>query len=258
MKKGELYVKHVRGSKYAFGYGKIFYKYPNGAKNYAVNDMSRIVDEIVEVRDEYSGRIIINEQKEIVTYRKTCHNQWMPYYVGTLSKEPKFEGIENNPRNLRPGLLWTGFASHHGSEYIFTITGKIYFKETFSDKDGSITTKKYLVRDVDEDLIERLKYFKIDSGRFHINEFGHVWAPVPEIVIKKFYRSNIIHVDDIHEQFRNMTPEQKNTIKIYSNSRYSNSEERWFPVYIGKYTEPLIINRQDRPHIINREEDIYI
>lgn len=256
MKKDDVYTKHVRGSRYGFSFGKLFYKYPGGGKSYAIGDWDKIVDDCCEIRGNTSGRLIINEEKEIITYKQEEEYKWVPYYVGKLDNKMRFEDIENNPENLRPGLLWTGFASHHGAKFNFTRKGNMYFKETTFDEDGQ-TTKKFKITDIDEEILERLKYFKIEPGAFHINEYGHIWAPVPKTLISEFYNTDIIHIDDIHKQFKQLTSAQKITISKYSEPRYnrnSHRQEMWYPIYIGKYTKPLKINREDAPHIISSED----
>jgi hypothetical protein len=257
MQKGEVYIKHVRGSRYGFSNNKLFYKYPGGGKNYVIGNWDSLIDDLIGVRGEYGGRIVINENKEVVMYKKTDIFEWIPFYIGKIDCEMRFEGIENNPRDLRPGLLWTGFASHHGSQFSYKINGRVFFRETTLE-DGVTVTRQYPVLDIDDELIERLKYFKIQPGRFYVNEYRHVWAPVPLNVIKQCYNDpEIIHIDDIHKQFSNLTSEQKNTIRKYSQDfRYNRTGEMWYPVYIGKYGNPINIKRPDGPHRITSEEDM--
>jgi hypothetical protein len=245
LKKGEVYNKHVRGSRYGFSNNKLFYKYPGGGKNYVIGSWEGLVDDLIDVRGEYGGRIIINENKEIVTYKQMEINKWIPYYIGKIECEMRFEGIENNPKDLKPGLLWTGFASHHGSQFSYKNDGRVFFRETTLEDEVTVT-RKYPVLDLDDELIERLKYFK------------NVWAPVPQSVVKECYNDpEVIHIDDIHKQFSNLTSEQKNTIRKYSQDfRYNRTGEMWYPIYIGKYDKPITIKRPDGPHIINSEDDI--
>lgn len=251
MKIGDLYLKHVRGSKYAFNYGKLFYKYPGGAKNHVIGDWSQLFEDICNVKQTQSGRVTINEEKEIVIYRKEANGSWRPYYAGQLNNEMTFEGIDNNPHNLRPGLLWTGFASHHGSKFNLQSNGHIYFKETYYDEDA-LTTKKYRVKNVDKDLIDRLFFLKGASGSFRINEYGHVLAPV-ELEVINNYNTDIINISDIKSQFKELTKYQKNTLRKYSApvyNKFTKKETSWYPIYIGKYPELMELSRKDRPHTI--------
>lgn len=260
MKKGDIYKKHVRGSRYGFSVGKLFYKYPGGGKSYAIGNWNDLVDDCCDVRGNTSGRLIINEKKEIVTYVQEKEFKWVPYYVGKFSNEMRFEDIENNPKKLRPGLLWTGFASRHGSKFHFTRKGNMFFKETVLNEDMQ-STNKYKILDVDDEILERLNYFKIEPGSFHVNEYGHIWAPVPKSIMNEFYNTDIIHIDDIHEQFKQLTSAQKLTISRYCEPRYNRSrrkQEMWYPIYIGKYSKPLEINRDDDPHIIDGDGDDWL
>jgi len=260
MKKGDLYLKHVRGSRYAFNYGKLFYKYPNGGKNYAIGDFSDLFEDLCTVKQSQNGRVIINENQEIVVYRKLDNDQvWMPYYIGRLENEIKFEGIDNNPNNIKPGLLWTGFASHHGAKFQLNLNDRVYFKEIYYEE-GAQTIKKYFVKNVDVNLIESLYYFKQGSGSFHINEYGHIWAPVDREVINNCYNTDIIKVSEIETQFKKMTNIQKRTIQKYSEQRYSKltkKDESWYPIYIGKYPLELEITREERPHTIVNPDYIF-
>lgn len=258
MKMGDLYLKHVRGSRYVFNYGKLFYKYPGGAKNYVLGDWSQIFADLCNVKQTQNGRVIINEEKEIVIYRKEDNGSWRPYYVDQLKNEMKFEGIENNPYELRPGLLWTGFASHHGSKFNLQSNGYIHFKETYFEE-GAQTTKKYRVKHVDEDLIDRLFFLKGNPGSFRINEYGHVWAPV-ELEVINNYNTDIINISDIKSQFKKLTKFQKNTLSKYSApvfNKFTKKETSWYPIYIGKYPDLMELSRKDRPHTIINPDDIF-
>jgi len=254
MDKGDIYPHHVRGSRYGFGYGKLFYKYPGGAKNYAIGDWSSLVDDCCKIKDKFNGRLIINEEKEMIVYKQKDGESWIPYFVGKLNNRVRFQGLENDPENLSPGLLWTGFASHHGAKFHLDMKDRIFFRETSYER-GAQVTRKYYVQNIDRDLIERLYDFKQGQGSFHINEFGHVWAAVDKEVIQEseFYHSDTIDVKDIQDQFKQMSDVQKHTINKYSQPRYSRLTRRrdsWYPIYIGKYTKPLKILREENPHII--------
>lgn len=260
MKMGDLYLKHVRGSRYAFNYGKLFYKYPGGAKNYAISDCSGLYDDLCDVKETQSGRLIVNEEKEIIVYRKHDEEDiWMPYYIGQLEDEVKFEGVDNNPEMLRPGLLWTGFSSHHGAKFHLNMNDHVYFQETYYEE-GAQTTKKYFVKNVDKDLIERLYFLKQGSGSFHINEYGHIWAPVDREVINECYNTEIINVSDIEAQFKQLSDIQKRTIQKYCKpiyNKFTKRHESWYPIYIGNYPKKLEITREDRPHTIIDPDNIF-
>jgi len=258
MKKGDIYTKHVRGSRYGFGFGKIFYKYPGGKKIYAIGNWDDLIEDCIDVRGNTSGRIIINEEKEIVTYVRQEDKSYLPFYVGKLKREMRFEEIELNPTNLRPGLFWTGFVSKHGSRYNYTQRGNFYFRETTVDEYG-MNTRKWRINGIPEDFLKRLQFFKIDPGSFRVNEYNHVFAPVPKIILQNFYNDDIIHIDDIHKQFReDLTSAQKFTIQKNSEqfiNKRTGKKEMWYPIYIGKYNDVFDVNRPNQPHRISNEDD---
>jgi len=256
---GDVYTKHVRGSRYAFNHGKLFYKYPGNRKCYVEGDWSELFRRLTEIKNYSSGRFIINENKEIVVYQKQGSNEWWPYYVGKLEEKMKFDGIENDPKDLKPGYLWTGFASKHGSKYHINKRNQIFFKE-FTREKGAEVQKKYFVKNADQELIDRIVQLKQqDWGSIHINEYNHVWSAVNKEVILNAYDEQ--HYKDMNEHFRSMTWEQKNTINKYSkewDNRFSNKKERWFPIYLGQLNGNLMIDREDEPHIIRKFDEDYI
>ncbi len=249
----------MRGSRYAFNNGTLFYKYPGGAKNHARGDCSDLIEDLCEVKEWPGGRVIINEEKEIVVYRQQDENSWIPFYVGQLENELEFEGVDNNPTDLVPGLLWTGFASHHGARYHLNQKRQIYFRETYWRDDVQVT-EKHFVRNVDQDLVDRVMMIKGGLGSFRINEYGHIWAPVFKETITRYYDTDILNVSHIHEQFRLMEDVQKRTIQKYSEPKYnprSRRKESWFPIYVGNYPEPLNIKREERPHTIINPDSVF-
>ncbi len=259
---GDDYYKHVRGSRYGFNNGKLFYKYPQThEKLFVEGDRPDLFNDLCDAKDHISGRFRINEEREITVYRKEGADTWIPKYAGKATKDLGFEGIENNPKNLKPGLLWTGFASHHGSKYHITNRGKVYFKETYFDENGISTTKKYPVTDCPDDFKDRLLLFKQSAGSFRINEYDHVWAPVEQRVLKACAEeTEFISLDEIQEQFMSMTRPQNNTIRKYSKGRYNprtRQNECWMPVYIGKYSRKLTTKREHRQHIVIGHDEDY-
>jgi hypothetical protein len=246
MNKGEIYKKHIRGSRYIFSNNQLAYSFPNSQKIFSSTDCSDLFQDFIDIRGEISGRVIINERRDIVTYKKEAGSKYVPYYVGRLTKELHFKGIDNNPKNLKPGLVWTGFANHHGSKFIFKKKGTIIFKEPFKEKE-------YAVIHVEKEFIERLKFYKIDSGKIYINENKQVWAPVQRININQFYIDTIINKNEINNQLPLMSKEQKFSLDQYA--KYTNNgNDIWLPIYIGKYDELLEIDRKDSPYIISYEE----
>jgi len=249
MKKGDIYTKHVRGSRYAFNTECVFYKYPNRQKCYCQNFNDGLLEDLMEVKGKRSGRLIINEIGEIVVYKKRGNQQeWEPRYVGKLEDEMAFEDIYPNPGNLNPGLLWTGFCSHHGGEYSINKNKKPFFSEKTKGK-YSEEKKRYFIKNLDEEVLKRIIHIKsTGTGRFRVNEYGHVWAPV-----KKENLEYQMNDEDFKEaftkQFKNFPSKLKRTIKIYQKSIDH------YPIYMGKVDEELEIEREEKPHIIYDEDE---
>ena len=186
MKEGDVYNKHVRGSRYVFSHGTVYYKYPNNIKGVASDNYKEIASKCRKVGKRPSGRFIVNEEGEVVTYNKISETTWRPYYVGKLDSEIKFDYIDNNPKGLEPGSFWTGFISSHGGRYRFNDKGKIYFQETIFKKHMK-TRNQYSTLEKHVDLIERLTLLCKLFGSFHINEHRQIWIPVEKAAIKKFF-----------------------------------------------------------------------
>jgi len=252
MEKGDIYKKHVRGSRYVISNGRLYYKFPGNQKVFTNSDVTELFEDFCDIRRESGGRIIINEEKEVITYRKESGNKWVPYYVGKLKSELDFESIDINPIDLKPGLVWTGFCIHHGSRFTFQKRGKILFKES-SSKEFGTSINKYLIDSVEKEFIDRLKFYKIESGGFYINENQQVWAPVQKLNIDQFYIDEKIHKNEIKNQLPVMTTEQKRSIQQYTEYT-NNGKDLWLPIYLGKYEKPLEIKRADKPHIIKSED----
>lgn len=257
MKIGDVYVKHVRGSRYAFNGEGIFYKYPGRNQAMCTNVDADLLNRLRQVRKAWSGRFIVNERGEVVVYCEE-KKRWTPYYCGMLGDELMFDGLNNNPADLKSGLLWTGLASHHGSKMTVDAKGHVWFKESLIEG-GCKTLNKYPVRGLDEDVIDTILSLKQDQGSFHVNEHGHIWAPVSSIAIADDYDGKIIDKEALNLQLKEMTDVQKRTVKSYGERTTQRRvlNESWFPIYVGQCTEPLVIARPDKPHIIISEDELF-
>jgi len=251
MEKGDIYTKHVRGSRYAFNREGIFYKYPNGQKCYCKNLDGSLLQNLIEIKGKGSGRLIINEIGEIVVYKKRGNeNTWEPRYVGKLKDEMKFEDIYINPDSnfLKPGLLWTGFCSHHGGEFSINRNKKPFFSEKVK-REYSEDQKRYFIKNFDEEVLKRIIHIKsTGTGRFRVNEYGHVWSPVKNKNIE-FQMQNDDFKEAFTNQFEEFPSKLKRTIKIYQKFDHT-------PIYMGKINEELEIEREERPHLVYDRDDL--
>jgi len=242
METGDLYTKHVRGSRYAFNHDGFLYKYPNNQKSYCKNFPESVLDDLIRVKGG-SGRAIINEIGEIVVYKKReKENVWEPRYVDTLDRELEFEYIKINPKNLKPGLMWTGFCSHHGGAFSIDSNGRPFFSEKIKNK-YSENKKRYYIKDFNKKILKRIIHIKMTgSGRFRVNEYGHIWAPVKNENLK-FQIQNEDFKEAFTNQFGKFPSKLKRIIKAYQEYDHT-------PIYMGKIEGELEIVREEKPHII--------
>lgn len=249
MQKGDIYTKYVRGSRYAFNREGIFYKYPNGQKSYCQNVDDSLLQDMIDAKGRGSGRLIINEIGEMVVYRKREEEEaWEPRYVGKLEEEMEFDGMKINPKDLNPGLLWSGFCSHHGGRFSIDRNKKPFFEET-TIREHSEDSKRYFIKDFDEEILKRIIFIKsTGNGRFRVNEYGHVWSPIKRENLE-YQMKNDDFKEAFNNQFSNFSSKIKRTIKQYERNI------NHYPIYMGKVNEELKIEREEKPHIIYDRED---
>jgi len=268
MKKGDIYDKHVRGSRYVYNIDGIYYKVRD-IKIPTTTDVSKIIEDIIDVRKENSGRIIINEEREIITYIRKKKNEWLPVYVGQLNKELVFEDIEINPKNLEIGSLWAGFLRKHGSKYKFSREGRIYFLEKIQSntKSSSIT---YYVQNFNNSFLKRIcqlrgrmqnSYNWLNAGSIWINEYGHMWTAITKDRMKYLIKKDVLKKEIIDQQWRKLSNLQKNLLNEYTkpqkDRRNKDKEISWYPIYLGKYEHQIQIDRPREPKIIYSVDDNY-
>jgi len=232
------YLKHVCGSRYVYSSKGFYYRFPySGLKIFPENDMSRSASKVQDASLSSSGRVYVNEKREMVAFSREGR-KWYPYPAGKLDHEISFEGFDFNPKGLETGMIWTGLASHYGAKYKFNRRGQFYFAET-QNEDGIWTTRKFPVTNIPSDLYEKLYSIRKYYGSIRINEYLHVFAPVPNKVVQESPKW-----DKIVEQFRDMTPEQLNALKLYQDA------SRHTPLYVGQIRESFEINRPDKARVV--------
>lgn len=258
MKPGDIYPHHIRGSIYCFKIDQIYHKDSNRNKFYAQGDIDEIIKSLKDVRGDVSGRFRINEEQEITTYKKE-ENRWIPYYVGKFTNDFSFDDYNNNPNFLEPGQLWTGFINKHGSKFHLDLKARVYFRESISTSDFS-EKRNYFVKNIDDDFLDLLLSYKKDAGSFRINEYGHVSAPITQTVLDELYDEGLTERAKIQEGWEKLSKKQKLCIQRYSEpsyNKYTKKDEKWYPIYIGKYTNKLEIGRKEEPKILFADPDDY-
>ena len=241
MKKGDIYEKHVLGSRFNFDREFVFYKSSNGSISYATNDVSGLIDDLIDVKGDI-GTFRINEEGIITTFCKGI-DAYYPKFVCKLKEELVFDEIDNNPKGLEPGNFWTGFNKKHGSKFFIDADLNLRFREKHP------TEKTYLVECSDSNLINRLLSLKGETGRICINEYQQIWAPVKLSVIQDGH--SITNIDCLTNHFNSLTHKQKRLIQSYINSfdREKTKGETWCPIYLGKLTGSLTAVR---PNVVSR------
>ena len=256
MEIGDVYTEHVRGSKYVFNYEGLYYKHASGQRSWWLDVNEETLHRLLDLKGG-SGRVIINEKKEMVIY-KEFHEEgkkypiWKPIYAGILKDEMVFDEISIDPKGLMDGLLWPGFNSHHGSRFSINGRGKVFFKEV-SFENGVKTIRQFPVRMDDETVVERIKTYK-NNGVFFVNEYGHVWAPVEYNDFKK-QMDDPEFLEHFNKQWKEMYSKSKRIIQHYMEKGYV-SNKKYIPIYAGKYEGDMkVIGRESSPRIIFDEHE---
>ena len=239
------YLKHVRGSRYVYSSKGIFYRFSYKTGDlHPENDFSEYSEKIQNITGNNSGRVYINENKEMIGYAKEEDGKWHPYSAGKIKPNLSFKGFDSNPISIETGLAWTGLLAHHGAKYKFNGRGEFYFEEV-SREGGVYTKRKYIVNNAPDTLIHNLHSVGKYYGSFRVNEHLHVFTPVPkDTVIEHPKNKKII------EQFRNMTDMQRNALQQYQNS------SNHIPLYVGKLDKPFEINRPDGERVISSFREV--
>lgn len=260
MEMGDIYKKHVRGSRYVYDNVTIYYKYKD-IKIPTNTDVSDIIEDIIEVRGDNCGRIIINEQGEIITYKRRKYDEWVPLYIRNLDRELIFDQINNNPQDIEFGSLWTGFLRKHGSKYKIAKKGYPYFVEKIQIPHGS---KDFIfhITNFRSEILQKLHILKRkEGGSFWVNEYGHVWTAVSDTIFKKLLKEGVIDKEVIEEQWKGFSNLQKTLLSVYTSptqNRYNDELTiSWYPIYVGKYKGTIRIERADEPKIIYSVDDNY-
>lgn len=257
MEIGDVYDKHIRGSRYVFNHDGIYYQiHANGQKLWSKNFDESMLSRLLSLKGT-GGRLYINEKREMVIFKKSSEDRntvWIPIFAGILKEDMEFNIISINPKGLSPGLLWPGFNSHHGSKFKINYSGKLVFKETWKDKYGIKRSVEYPVKTNDKDLLEivkRVNKYK-HGGAFFLNEYGHVWAPIQLRYFDMQMKMNPEFYNKFNRQWKFMPSEIKRIIKKYMDS----DEREYIPIYAGEYHGDInIVGREDKPHIIYEREE---
>lgn len=173
------------------------------------------------------GSVCVTAHGDIITKIPTKSGNWTPVYLGRYEDDFVFSHVENNPKNLKTGMLWTGFPFHHGD--IWTIspreTGGQLMWKYLSTYLGSI--QRY------PNLIKKYKSIRFTGGRLHFTEHGHVWMNLPDSDVSDGF------VDEFHElqarQLEDLASGGRGVILQLVAARLQATDCR--PVYLGRVAE---------------------
>ena len=178
---------------------KIIYQTMDGERWHASTEVHpELVNMVNEVKTSLgkppNGSFYINEYKQVIVPVVGNENY---YLAGTYGKPLKFEfegkiisgepvDLDGNPIN--PGDDWYG--PHVGIPYILCAGGKD-IKYTTSPRpnvEKKIELSSVIGKESTKFVAERIRSFKGDEGgRFYVNEFGSMFAPIQEKELKYKY-----------------------------------------------------------------------
>ena len=78
--------------------------------------------------------------------------------------------------------------------------------------------------------------------------------------MEELYKEKVVERAKIQEGWEKLSKKQKLCIQRYSlpsENKYTKREEKWYPIYIGKYTDKLEIGRKEEPKILFSDPDDY-
>lgn len=158
---------------------------------------------------------------------KTCRsdNRWTAKYVGKYDGNLTFDGIDNNPSDLKRGMYWTGFPFHHGETW--TVSSYPRFRNQLRWKNldrwfGS--TERF------PELIDACLSIRPRGGRIYVTETGHVWMNLPDGGVSPVYR----------DEFRELQRNQLNKVCDEKNGLFLRliferiKATRTRPIFIGR------------------------
>ena len=169
----------------------LVYRHPNGEQWLASTaehpDLVETVNTVKESRgDAKGGPFYINEFHQVLV---PVGPGPMYYLAGQYTKPLEFEfeghilsgdGKGRDGRNLLPGEEWEG--PHPGIPYVASASGDDIYYEV--SPRPNVTTKVRLSAQagsaVARGIAKQVIAAKGGSGRFYVNEFSHIFAPITE------------------------------------------------------------------------------
>jgi hypothetical protein len=183
----------------------LIYETADGERWYPVSDKHPELVEMVnrikkEITKKPGGVFYINEYKQVIV--PTVGNKTY-YLAGEYTKPLEFE-IEQKilsgdakdltGKPLSPGDEWN--IPHPGIKYIISSPNDVYYDREIRPR----VTKRFKLSDYQKletvnkicDMINTVK----TSGRFYINEFGHIFTPVGQNQVKYIYVGKLENLNE--------------------------------------------------------------
>ena len=185
----------------------LIYETPDGEKWYPVSDKhSELVEMVNRIKKEIAkkpgGVFYINEYKQVIV--PTVGDKTY-YLAGEYAKPLEFE-IEQKilsgdakdftGKSLSPGDEWN--IPHPGIKYILSASlDDIYYDREIRPQ----VTKRFKLSDYQKtNTVEKIRDMifavKKASGRFYINEFGHMFTPIEQNQLKYVYIGKLENLND--------------------------------------------------------------
>lgn len=173
------------------------------------------------------GSVCVTSHRDMITKVPTDSGGWKPIYLGTYEDDFRFPQVDNDPKNLTPGMLWPGLPFHHGDVWTISpreMEGQLMWKH-YSTYFGSV--QRY------PQLVNRYKSIRFTGGRLHFTEHGHVWMNLPDEDI----------TDAVADEFRTLQGQQVDRLAREGRGAILQlvaarlEATRCRPVYLGRVTD---------------------
>lgn len=192
----------------------------------AVSDTEEMVRAVRAVKGTH-GSFRITAHGAVITKATRDGRTWRSYYVGRYDGDLDFEGIDLDPANLQPGMLWTGFPFENGEQWTVTESnGQEHLRWKYKGV-PLFSTQPY------EGLSRRYKNLRGRGGRLYFTETGHIWMNIVIEAAPHRVRDTLTRLWD--RQLRQLAADGQNAFLRLL--QYRLDEYRVFPVYLGRTSE---------------------
>lgn len=190
------------------------------------------------------GSIRVTANRDVLTKVKAEHypaadealvdKGWIPVYLGKLSGQIAFDGINNDPdpTAFDPPCVWEGLPFRHGECWSMTIHDGLQWRIKLGQQFSFPSTYQH------SGLEQKYKSFRSNGGRLRINEHGHVWMEMPNKKVR-----NSTHLSSVLEEwYQDARDNDRNEILNLIHRRLKatgngNPKKGQFPIYLGHISD---------------------